>query len=135
MQKKLSIKINSGNLTCANMPGKFCVFLGAVKFGLVPVCRLFPSTDRSYTFLEDKDGWVQRCDECLQNDPEQQKKEEKAIDALIGLCLKSDDIQGDSEKIFEQMDKDKKAKPITDGFLSNESPKLEVRNWKNRTAP
>ena len=59
-----------------------------------------------------------------------QKKEDKAVDALITLCMKSKDIQGDSEKISKKFEEDEKKK---------ETPKLELRNWKqinkNRVAP
>lgn len=65
MKKTLSIEIECGELTCASEPGKFCPFVGSVKMGTKTVCRLFPSEDKSYTVLEDKDGWVQKCPACL----------------------------------------------------------------------
>lgn len=63
-QKVLRIPIKCGEQTCASKPGEFCQFLGTVRFGSVPVCRLFPSHIDSHTFLEEADGWIQRCDAC-----------------------------------------------------------------------
>jgi hypothetical protein len=60
----LKVAVNCGKTTCAKEPGKFCQFFGTVKFGQVPVCRLFPTDSESFTKLEDKDGWTQRCEAC-----------------------------------------------------------------------
>lgn len=60
----LRISISCGARTCAAEPGKFCRFMGSVKFGTIPVCRLFPSDTDSYTVLHADAGWVQRCDAC-----------------------------------------------------------------------
>jgi hypothetical protein len=69
MKKTLKIDIECGEKTCASEPGKFCEFFGSMKFGQVPVCRLFPSIDDNpYTILEDKDGWTQRCTRCLDSE-------------------------------------------------------------------
>lgn len=65
MKQILRFPIECGEKTCASEPGKFCSFLGGTNMGITPVCRLFPSVDRAYTILEDKDGWVQRCESCL----------------------------------------------------------------------
>lgn len=62
---RLALDIECGERTCAVTRGVFCRFLGSVKCGQVPVCRLFPSDDHTYTLLDDVDGWVQRCEECL----------------------------------------------------------------------
>ena len=74
--KVIAIKITSGDKTCANKPGDFCKYLGSIKFGSISVCMLFPNNnnnntlkgDTSYTILEEKDGWVQRCEDCLKAD-------------------------------------------------------------------
>jgi len=65
--KILQIPINCGKSTCAKSPGNFCQFFGTIKFGTIPACRLFPTNENSYTKLEEKDGWTQRCNECLLN--------------------------------------------------------------------
>lgn len=61
----LKIGIHCGATTCASEPGKFCRYLGASHFGTSPECLLFPG-ETSHTPLEEKDGWVQRCKECLE---------------------------------------------------------------------
>ena len=68
----LQISIDSGDQTCASAPGKFCQFFGSIKFGQIPVCRLFPDqesngTQESYTILEDNtnSGWTKKCQACL----------------------------------------------------------------------
>jgi hypothetical protein len=66
MKRKLRVYIDSGFETCARAPGEFCPFMGTIKFGLVPICRLFPSRDATHTVLYEKDGWVQRCPACKQ---------------------------------------------------------------------
>ena len=71
MNRKLEIEIDCGDTTCASAPGKFCRFAGARRWGTVPVCLLFPDQNPSrqnvsgHTGLDDKDGWVQRCQGCL----------------------------------------------------------------------
>jgi len=62
---KLTIAIKCGERTCAAIPGQFCGFLGTRKFGQQSVCLLFPTPDAPYTILDDVDGWVRRCGECL----------------------------------------------------------------------
>ena len=59
------IQINCGETTCASEPGKFCNFFGTMRFGTSPLCRLFPSENDAYTPLTEKDGWVQRCEQCI----------------------------------------------------------------------
>lgn len=61
----LKIEICCGEKTCAREPGRFCRFLGASHFGTRPECLLFPS-EASHTPLKEKDGWVQRCEACLE---------------------------------------------------------------------
>ena len=63
----LSIAIECGKTTCASEPGKFCKFFGTMRFGTIPLCRLFPSEGDSCTELKDVGGWIQRCDDCLQH--------------------------------------------------------------------
>jgi len=67
MIRKLTIEIECGDMTCAAEPGKFCKYLGSRRFGVVPVCSLFPDakTAKVHTDLHDFDGWVQRCPACL----------------------------------------------------------------------
>jgi hypothetical protein len=67
MKQTLKIEIECGEKTCASEPGKFCFYFGRVKFGQVPTCCLFPSVDQPWIRLEDKDGWVQRCEVCLKS--------------------------------------------------------------------
>lgn len=67
MKKLITLEINCGKKTCASEPGKFCKFFGTKMLGQFPVCCLFPGADTSYTTLEEVDGWVQRCEECLNN--------------------------------------------------------------------
>ena len=62
---KLSIPIIAGKTTCASEPGKFCQFVGTIRFGQEHVCRLFPSENNSHTRLESSDGWLQRLPECI----------------------------------------------------------------------
>jgi len=57
--------LNCGALTCASESNKFCKFFGTKTFGQVPVCRLFPSEEKSYTELRQLNGWSIRCDACL----------------------------------------------------------------------
>lgn len=63
----IKIKIECGQSTCASEPGKFCAFFGSVKFGLISVCRLFPTDENSFTVLEEQNGWVQRCADCKES--------------------------------------------------------------------
>lgn len=71
MKRTLQIKINCGEKTCASVPGKFCRFCGSRRLGSMPVCMLFPAKNPGRknvggrTDLEMKDGWTQRCDDCL----------------------------------------------------------------------
>ena len=64
---QITIDINCGKTTCASKPGEFCQFFGTMRFGTVPLCRLFPSIGDTFTELHEKDGWVQRCDSCLEH--------------------------------------------------------------------
>ena len=63
--KTVSIQIECGETTCASEPGKFCKFFGTMRFGTIPLCRLFPSDNESFTTLKDEDGWIQRCPDCM----------------------------------------------------------------------
>lgn len=60
MLRQLNIQINCGNTTCASKPGEFCEQLYASNFGTKPVCHLFNDTP-----LYEHNGWLQRCEECL----------------------------------------------------------------------
>ena len=57
MKYILSFSIECGKKTCASSPGKFCQYFGHDLRGN-GLCHFFGT-------LEDKDGWVQRRDECL----------------------------------------------------------------------
>lgn len=63
---KLTLTVNCGKTTCASKPGRFCRFFGSRKFGQVPICTLFPDELGTNTFLQEQDGWVQRCPACLE---------------------------------------------------------------------
>jgi len=69
MTKTLTVKIKCGEKTCASKPGKFCSYVGTAGLKAIPVCRLFPTADNSYTVLKttggDPLGWLLRCPECL----------------------------------------------------------------------
>ena len=82
----LIIKVECGLETCASEPGKFCSYMGSVKFGQVSVCRLFPSAEDSYTVLTEDEpgGWVQRCPECLKAGGCDLRRLLKKIDDSIG---------------------------------------------------
>lgn len=70
MKRELIVEIDCGDTTCASEPGKFCRFMGTSKFGSIFHCMLFrdltvwrgPDEVR----LEEKDGWLQRCPQCLE---------------------------------------------------------------------
>ncbi len=68
----LKIEINCGEATCTSVPGKFCGFMGARRFGTQPLCLLFPEPNPgrrdpgAATLLESKEGWLQRCPACLE---------------------------------------------------------------------
>jgi len=59
MKKKLTFTIDCGAKTCASVPGKFCHFI-ELKINGKNSCYIFGR-------LDDKDGWIQRHDECLKN--------------------------------------------------------------------
>lgn len=56
----INVVVRCGEKTCASEPGVFCPHLGAKGFGTKPWCLHFGEE------LHDKDGWVQRCEKCLQ---------------------------------------------------------------------
>ena len=64
----LQIPIECGETTCAHEPGKFCPFVGTVRMGTVPVCRLFPTDTMPHTELQSSSpaGWLLRCSACLE---------------------------------------------------------------------
>ena len=57
MQFTISFTIECGETTCASTPGEFCPFLQA-EFNGECSCYLFGK-------LWDKEGWVQRHEECV----------------------------------------------------------------------
>lgn len=62
-----TLKFEIGERTCAVEPGKFCRFFRVARFGTVPTCLLFSGLNKGngVKILAEKDGWVQRCQECL----------------------------------------------------------------------
>jgi len=64
---KIQIEFECGEKTCAYAPGKFCRFLKTSHFGTRYQCSLFVDEDRlPVAILEGEDGWLQRCEECLE---------------------------------------------------------------------
>jgi len=49
--------------TCASERGKFCDYVGTRRFGSERVCTAFEGEPIR---LYDHDGWLQRCDACLE---------------------------------------------------------------------
>jgi hypothetical protein len=88
MKTSLLLRVECGETTCAEEPGKFCVYMGAISFGQKSVCLLFPDVENAkgsggYTVLEEKDGWVRRCAECLS--AERDGRVEAAVNYLTAL--------------------------------------------------
>jgi len=54
-----TIEIEFGETTCASAPGKFCRFVGAIRYGTLPICKLFAAELNA-----DQNGWLARCDDC-----------------------------------------------------------------------
>jgi hypothetical protein len=72
MKKKiLRIEIETSSCNenrCADniSEGKMCKYLGSTKFGLIPVCMLFPSDENAYTELKQgDDNCTLRCEDCM----------------------------------------------------------------------
>jgi hypothetical protein len=59
MKRILSIEIDCGDSTCADSVGSFCTYTGSRYFGCIAICFLFQKD------LVSKDGWLQRCEECI----------------------------------------------------------------------
>lgn len=57
---KSTIEFTHGEHTCAYEPGKFCRFFSTIVLGQAPFCRLYG------LMLDEKDGWVQRSEECIE---------------------------------------------------------------------
>ena len=64
----LKINVNCGNTTCASESGVLCEFVSTRHFGTQFVCSLFPTTDCLFTELKNVDGWLQRCQDCLDHE-------------------------------------------------------------------
>jgi hypothetical protein len=60
MKRKLEIEVECGETTCASEPGKFCRYARWKLDGSNPNCAMF-----GRNLYVGRDGWVQRCDECL----------------------------------------------------------------------
>lgn len=67
--KTLKIPINCGDKTCFKSYGVHCRYLFAQHFGTYWFCGLLHSEDRQE--LIEKDGWLQRCPECLKHEKEE----------------------------------------------------------------
>jgi hypothetical protein len=63
--KNLVISIECGEKTCAKEKGKFCCNVRTFRIGSFKYCGIWPGSD-----LEEKDGWLQRCPECLKAEKE-----------------------------------------------------------------
>jgi hypothetical protein len=61
MKKTIKIQISCGKTTCASKPGEFCRFLilDVRDYG---TCSIFKSK-----LLPNKEGWIGRCQECIQS--------------------------------------------------------------------
>ena len=64
---KHTMTFESGELTCAIVPGEFCRFLWTKKFGQLPWCHLF---EVALADAGEPAGWVKRCEKCLALDSE-----------------------------------------------------------------
>ena len=72
-QQMLEIRIQCGDSTCAEAPGKFCPQLQVSRFGSDFSCHLFSKQNHKgrWESLEDKDGWLQRHPLCLASERKQ----------------------------------------------------------------
>ncbi len=59
-----SITYEHGDTTCAVVPGKFCYWIAAKRFGTNPWCRLYDTT-----LYENAAGWLSRCAACMVDNP------------------------------------------------------------------
>ena len=67
---KVNLELEMGNTTCAAAPGKFCPFVRIRSFGKIWECTLFSYLDGvNVRLLENRDGWLKRCEECLEKWP------------------------------------------------------------------
>ena len=64
-KRHLHLIIEAGEGTCASKPGQFCRYLRVANFGTRYLCGLFSEPDGAQKQLREKDGWIQRCDDCL----------------------------------------------------------------------
>jgi len=88
MKKTLFIEIECGEKTCASESGKFCPFMSTRRYGTEWVCALFPTEIMFFTDLEEKEGWIQRCDECLATEEKYNKLGlEERIDNYLAKAL------------------------------------------------
>ena len=65
---KVQLEFTCGEKTCAISPGKFCRFVSTTHFGTRHICLLFPAINRQDQMplpLQEADGWLHRCPECL----------------------------------------------------------------------
>ena len=65
---RLVIDINCGERTCYAAPGDPCQFLRTRKYGQVYYCAIWQDVDSRGRpeALEERDGWLLRCPECLE---------------------------------------------------------------------
>ena len=61
MSQEIKLVLTCGETTCAEVPGTFCQYALTVKFGQSFYCHLF-----NKALLDDEDGWLARCSECLE---------------------------------------------------------------------
>lgn len=63
--RHLNLVIEAGEGTCASKPGQFCRYMRVANFGTRYLCGLFSEPDGAQKQLQEKDGWIRRCDDCL----------------------------------------------------------------------
>jgi len=67
MKRVLQLEIESGVETCASEPGDFCKYLRTRKFGSITYCEIWHDINcrGQPSPIDDKDGWLQRREECM----------------------------------------------------------------------
>jgi len=90
MKLTASEAIECGEKTCASEPGKFCRFIGSRKFGQVAICTRFLAEDRKgtdFVTLDEFDGWVMRCDQCVHHFGTGEKEKDFNHTAIINTPI------------------------------------------------
>jgi len=72
VKKNLVLPITCGEKTCGDGLGEMCEFVRQHGFGTRFLCGIYSQDPEGYTrYLKDKDGWLMRCEECLQTEEKQ----------------------------------------------------------------